>query len=155
MYILRPIDTTQQISFLTRDTIVYTAEACFRDDQTNEEVCLRLPSLVWGTNDDNWEEADYDWESIVGVSTPTETNDFNVLTIEFEYNPSFLKEGHFYDLEVKNVDDGEVYFKDRIFVTAQEIDQSENKYYKISKNDYVEPTTDNEDYNNRNDYIVL
>lgn len=156
MYILKPIDTEQRISFLGREGIIGTAIACFRDDQTNEKVCVRLPGLLWNTNDDNWEEADYDWESNIGVEEPTETNDFETLIMEFEYYPSFLKEGHFYDLEIYNADNPkDVYFKDRVFVTAQTVEQLQGNYYEINKGEYKNVQTENEDFKKRNDYIVL
>lgn len=156
MYILKPIDTIQSFSFIARERIIRTAIACFRDDQTNEEVCIRLPGLLWNTNVDNWEEANYEWESIVGVADPTATNDFDVITFEMDEHPSFLKEGHFYDFKVYNEDDPrDVFFKDRIFITEQVIDQLESKYYKIAKGDYKQIETNDTDFNKRNDYIVL
>lgn len=156
MYILKPIDTDQVISFIARELTIRTAIACFRDDQTNEEVCLRIPGLLWNTNVDNWEEANYDWESETGISDPTETNDFDVMQFNMEYHAGFLKEGHFYDLKIYNEDNPiEVYFKDRIFITAQPINQSLEQHYQINKGDYKEIKTDNDDFKKRNDYIVL
>ena len=155
MYILKPISTDQTISFLSRNDAIFTAEICFRDDSTNEVECRRLPSLVCNTNDDNWEEADYDWDTNIGLETPTEQNDYNVIIFEFEDNPDFLVEGHFYDIEVRNFDSKEVYFKDRVFVTAQVVDQTENKYYKIAKGDYKTPPETDSDFKKRNDYIIL
>lgn len=155
MYILKPITSLQDISFLSRNDAVVTAEVCFRDDSTNETICRRLPSLVWNFNEDNWEEADYQWQDDVGVDAPIETNDFNVMRFEFSDYPDFLTEGHFYDIEVKNYDSQEVYFKDRVFVTAQTIDQTENKYYEISKGDYKTPPETDDDFKKRNDYIIL
>lgn len=155
MYILKPISTEQRISFLSRNDVVLTAEICFRDDSTNEVECVRLPGLVWNTNDDNWEEADYYWNSNIGIETPTEQNDYNVAILEFTDNTDFLVEGHFYDIEIKNIDSKEVYFKDRVFVTAQVVNQTENKYYKIAKGDYKTPPETDSDFEKRNDYIIL
>jgi len=92
------------------------------------------------------------------------------LTFNQAFNP-VLVEGHFYDIklfsdpnfwntnyflwevynEFWNIDTTNIdtIFKDRIFCTDQEIDQSDNLYYKINQNQYI---TDNS-YNN--DYIVI
>ncbi len=94
----------------------------------------------------------------------------NYLTFSQAFNP-VLVEGHFYDLELYtdpnfwntnyflwevynefwNIDTTNIVdiFKDRIFCTDQEIDQMDNLYYNINKNQYI---TDNS-YNN--DYIVI
>jgi hypothetical protein len=94
----------------------------------------------------------------------------NYLTFSQAFSP-VLVEGHFYDIklfsdpnfwntnyflwevynEFWNIDTTNIdtIFKDRIFCTDQEIDQSDNLYYDINKNKYV---TDNS-YNN--DYIVI
>jgi hypothetical protein len=94
----------------------------------------------------------------------------NYLTFTQAFSP-VLVEGHFYDIklytdpnfwntnyflwevynEFWNVDTTNIVdiYKDRIFCTDQEIDQSDNLYYDINKNQYV---TDNS-YNN--DYIVI
>ena len=94
----------------------------------------------------------------------------NYLTFSQAFSP-VLVEGHFYDIklfsdpnfwntnyflwevynEFWNVDTTNIVdiYKDKIFCTDQEIDQSDNLYYNINKNQYV---TDNS-YNN--DYIVI
>jgi hypothetical protein len=94
----------------------------------------------------------------------------NYLTFNQAFSP-VLVEGHFYDIklfsdpnfwntnyflwevynEFWNVDTTNIVdiYKDKIFCTDQEIDQSDNLYYNINKNQYV---TDNS-YNN--DYIVI
>jgi hypothetical protein len=94
----------------------------------------------------------------------------NYLTFSQAFSP-VLVEGHFYDIklfsdpnfwntnyflwevynEFWNVDTTNIdtIFKDRVFCTDQEIDQSDNQYYDINKNQYI---TDNS-YNN--DYIVI
>lgn len=152
--LLKPILTTQSILFLSRNTIV-DCKACFRDDQTNEIVCFDLASLIWNVNNDQWQLADYTWNSDNGIYQPTEQNDYNEIKFEFSEHPDFLVESHFYDLEITNKITNEVYYKDRVFVTAQTIEQTENKYYKISKGDYVTPPEVDADFVSRNDYIVL
>lgn len=155
MYILKPITDIQEISFLSRNIAVPTCEICFRDDSTNEVICKRLPNIVWNFNDDNWEEADYDWEDDIGITSPTVNDDFNDIKFTMEDHPNFLVEGHFYDIEVKQIDSKEIYFKDRVFVTAQTIDQTDNKYYEIAKGDYKTPPETDSNFKKRNDYIVL
>ena len=81
-----------------------------------------------------------------------------------------LVEGRFYDLQLKA--DGDIWgvntnqwqletqtwdsdelsnliYKDKIFCTDQDVDQTQNKYYSVNKNEYT--TNDTHD----NDYIVL
>jgi hypothetical protein len=48
---------------------------------------------------------------------------------------SIFKEGRFYDLTVKDSSDNIIY-KDKIFSTAQTINQSNNNYYDINKDEY-------------------
>ena len=94
----------------------------------------------------------------------------NYLTFSQAFSP-VLVEGHFYDIklysdpnfwntnyflwelynEIWNIDTTNIVdiFKDRIFCTAQDIDQMDNLYYNLNKNQYI---TDNS-YNN--DYIVV
>ena len=94
----------------------------------------------------------------------------NYLTFSQAFSP-VLVEGHFYDIklysdpnfwntnyflwelynEIWNIDTTNIVdiFKDRIFCTDQEIDQMDNLYYNLNKNQYI---TDNS-YNN--DYIVV
>jgi hypothetical protein len=94
----------------------------------------------------------------------------NYLTFSQAFSP-VLVEGHFYDIklysdpnfwntnyflwelynEFWNIDTTNIVdiFKDRIFCTDQDIDQMDNLYYNLNKNQYI---TDNS-YNN--DYIVV
>jgi hypothetical protein len=94
----------------------------------------------------------------------------NYLTFSQAFSP-VLVEGHFYDIklysdpnfwntnyflwelynEIWNIDTTNIVdiFKDRIFCTDQDIDQMDNLYYNLNKNQYI---TDNS-YNN--DYIVV
>jgi hypothetical protein len=58
----------------------------------------------------------------------------NYLTFTNIFNP-ILVENHFYDLTLKTVDS--VIYKDKIFCTNQDIDQENNDYYKINKDQYT------------------
>jgi len=61
-----------------------------------------------------------------------------------------LVEGHFYDLTLySDAEKTKLIYKDRIFCTIQELNQLENQYYKINKDQYT--TYDG----NNNDYIVI
>lgn len=59
-----------------------------------------------------------------------------------------LKEGRYYDLTLKN-SSGSIIYKDKVFCTAQTVDQSSNDYYTINKDVYTSDTS----YDN--DYIIL
>jgi len=84
-------------------------------------------------------------------STNTETSDVVTLGKTGEYmslSHSFsLIEGRYYNFKI--VVAGEVIYKDKIFCTDQDIDQSNNDYYSVNDGDYI--TEDS--YNN--DYIVI
>jgi len=69
------------------------------------------------------------------------TTDKNYLSISQALS---LKEGRYYDLTLKNSSD-EVIYKDKVFCTAQTIDQSNNNYYTINKDEYtIDTSYDNE-----------
>jgi len=97
--------------------------------------------------------------------TLTQSGDYLNLSHTFT-----LVEGRFYDLQLNA--DGDVWgantnqwqletqtwdsdelsnliYKDKIFCTDQDVDQTQNKYYSVNKNEYT--TNDTHD----NDYIVL
>jgi hypothetical protein len=59
-----------------------------------------------------------------------------------------LKEGRFYDLLLTKAD-GTILYKDKIFCTAQTVNQANNNYYTINKDVYTTDTTFD------NDFIVL
>ncbi len=59
-----------------------------------------------------------------------------------------LKEGRYYDLLLTKAD-GTILYKDKVFCTAQTVDQSSNDYYTINKDVYTSDTS----YDN--DFIVL
>ena len=58
-----------------------------------------------------------------------------------------LKEGRYYDLKI--LSGSNVIYKDKIFCTAQTVDQSSNDYYTINDSVYTTDTSFD------NDYIVL
>ena len=64
---------------------------------------------------------------------------------------TILKEGRFYDLNVFGTSNTLLY-KDKIFVTDQTINQSNNNYYDINSGQY---TTDSQAAMNDNDYIII
>ena len=72
--------------------------------------------------------------------------------IKVNFEPVGLQEGMTYSLWITNDDDqGEkrIVYKDKIFVTDQEIDQVNEKKYDINKDAYKQKET------STNDYIVL
>ena len=72
-------------------------------------------------------------------------NSGNYLNFNNIFDP-ILVENHFYDLKL--ISNGEVIYKDRIFCTDQDIDQSNNDYYNLNSNEYL-------DYNGYdNTYLV-
>lgn len=75
------------------------------------------------------------------VSTTTDKN-YLEITQAFA-----LKEGRFYDLTL--LDGTDVIYKDKVFCTAQTIDQSANDYYTINDSEYTTDTS----YDN--DFIIL
>ena len=66
-------------------------------------------------------------------------------------NNTILKEGRFYDLSVFGASSTLLY-KDKIFVTTQTINQSNNNYYDINSSEY---TTDSQSAMNDNEYIII
>lgn len=75
----------------------------------------------------------------------TPTTNKNYLSISQALS---LKEGRYYDLTVKN-SSAEVIYKDKVFCTAQTINQQTNNYYTINKDVYTTDTSFD------NDYILL
>jgi|TARA_B110000967_G_C18819391_1_gene527828 hypothetical protein len=59
-----------------------------------------------------------------------------------------LKEGRFYDLKVIEISSTDIVYKDKIFCTAQSTDQSNNEYYSVNKDTYIEN-------GGNNDFIIL
>lgn len=153
MKILSTSSNSQTIKVIPR---IYTTSITMRlrDDSTNDEVYLILPSSV----------IIKDYLEITNVFT--------------------LKEGHFYDLKIYeirgdygtfkdrviasggvfenntclfnfldaenliNTSDLDIIYRDKIFCTDQTINQDTNSYYSVNKNEYVSKA-------GNNDYIVL
>lgn len=77
--------------------------------------------------------------------TPTTTTDKNYMSFDAVFGT--LTENDFYILEVKNGSD--VIYKDKVFCTDQTINQTNNDYYSINKDEYVQEDSFD------NDYIIL
>ena len=77
--------------------------------------------------------------------TPTATTDKNYMSFDAVFGA--LTENDFYILEVKNGSD--VIYKDKVFCTDQTINQTNNDYYSINKDEYVQEDSFD------NDYIIL
>lgn len=77
------------------------------------------------------------------VST-TQVGDY----INHSFTVTGLKENRFYTLRVQN-NTSSVIYKDKLFVTNQDIDQLDKEKYTINKDVYVEKST------SENDYIVI
>jgi hypothetical protein len=76
----------------------------------------------------------------------------NYRQLQVTFNP-VLKEGRFYTFEVRNnLVDTILYYKDKIFCTDQTINQANNDYYDINKNEY---DFDDTDASHSNDYIII
>ncbi len=70
----------------------------------------------------------------------------NYLNFNITFSP-VLVENHFYDIEIVNA--SKVIYRDRIFCTDQDIDQTTNDHYKLNKDQF-------ETYDGfNNDYIVI
>tara|TARA_B100001057_G_C22319657_1_gene745245 strand:+ start:147 stop:494 length:348 start_codon:yes stop_codon:yes gene_type:complete len=70
--------------------------------------------------------------------TPTTSGDYMVLSQAFA-----LKEGRYYDLEVK--EGTAVIYKDKIFCTDQTIAQTTNNYYTVNSGEYtIDASYDND-----------
>lgn len=71
----------------------------------------------------------------------TPSTNRNYLEIANSYN---LKEGRFYNLKLENTS-GDVIYRDKIFCTAQTVDQSSNDYYTVNSSEYtIDTSYDNE-----------
>jgi hypothetical protein len=66
---------------------------------------------------------------------------YNFIYVEAVGSPALFKENNFYTLEINNLTDGTLEFRDKIFCTNQTIST-----FSISKNVYVEASTGNDEY---------
>jgi len=119
---LIPSVSEQTIQILPRE---YTTSIVLllRDDSTNSETYLELPTSVINGN----------YLDITSVFT--------------------LSEGRFYDLVVYKVELGyvlanltelDVIYKDKIFCTAQNLDQNTNTFYTPNESEYIEQSANND-----------
>ena len=119
---LIPSVSNQTIQILPRE---YTTSIVLllRDDSTNSETYLELPTSVINGN----------YLDITSVFT--------------------LVEGRFYDLVVYKVELGyvlanltelDVIYKDKIFCTAQNLDQNTNTFYTPNESEYIEQPANND-----------
>lgn len=119
---LIPSVSEQTIQILPRE---YTTSIVLllRDDSTNSETYLELPTSVVNGN----------YLDITSIFT--------------------LTEGRFYDLVVYKVELGyvlanltelDVIYKDKIFCTAQDLDQNTNTFYTPNESEYIEQSANND-----------
>lgn len=119
---LIPSVSNQTIKILPRE---YTTSIVLllRDDSTNSETYLELPTSVINGN----------YLDITSIFT--------------------LTEGRFYDLVVYKVELGyvlanltelDVIYKDKIFCTAQDLDQNTNTFYTPNESEYIEQSANND-----------
>lgn len=119
---LIPSVSEQTIQILPRE---YTTSIVLllRDDSTNSETYLELPTSVINGN----------YLDITSIFT--------------------LTEGRFYDLVVYKVELGyvlanltelDVIYKDKIFCTAQDLDQNTNTFYTPNESEYIEQSANND-----------
>ena len=83
--------------------------------------------------------------SIDVTSTPIVEGNY----LKFDAVLGTLVENNFYTMELIASNGGDIVYKDKVFCTNQTVDQSNNDYYDINKNEY---TTENS-YNN--DYVII
>ena len=88
------------------------------------------------------------------------SNAINTILLTGVKNSNYIKltsvfslvEGRFYDLKVYNgqgsVAESDIIYRDKIFCTAQTINQLNNEEYSINKNTYIEKS-------GNNDFIIL
>lgn len=119
MIVLKPITSSQTIKFIPREFST-ALEYVFTDDITMEEIAPNL-------------------------KITSKTGDYISLTLQI----TGLKEARFYTFRAKLRETDEVIYKDKCFVTNQDVDQTQEQKYTINKNVY-EPKSTGE-----NDYIVL
>ncbi len=96
----------------------------------------------------------------VASATLKITDDSANTTVSYSVNPTTsrnylqiansyaLKEGRFYNLKLEN-SSGDVIYRDKIFCTAQTVNQNNDDYYTVNKNVYTTDTSFD------NDFIIL
>lgn len=84
------------------------------------------------------------------TNTPINVNSTSTINgnyLQFDAVFGTLTEGQFYNLEVSN--ETGIIYKDKVFCTDQTINQTNNNYYSINKNEY----TSEDSYDN--EYIII
>lgn len=120
MKYLKPTTDNQTLFIIPR---VYATNLTLtlRDDSTNNTVTI-IPSVI---------------------------SNRNYLEVTSSFN---LVEGRFYDLKIYNgqgdLSTLNVIYRDKVFCTVQDTDQSNNEYYTVNKSVYKEES-------GNNDYIIL
>ena len=153
MKILSTSSNSQTIKVIPR---VYTTSITMRlrDDSTNDEVYLILPSSVIVkdyleiTNIFNLKEGHFYDLKVYQIKGSYEDFKQRVITSGgiFENNTCLFK---FLDAEnLINTSDLDIIYRDKIFCTDQTINQDTNNYYSVNENEYVSKA-------GNNDYIVL
>ena len=85
-----------------------------------------------------------------GEVTASASDNYRTLSVTFD---PVLKEGRFYTMEVRNtLVDTLIYYKDKIFCTDQTVNQANNNYYDINKDEY---DFDDTAASHSNDYIII
>lgn len=86
-------------------------------------------------------------EEVIYILSPVKENDYLLIS-----NSYSLKEGRFYDVTfytgIGDVTVSDVIYRCKVFCTDQTINQENNEYYTVNKNEYVSQSGDN-------DYIVI
>jgi len=139
MKILTTSTSIQSLRFVPREYIL-SATLFFRDDstnvQTNETVSLIQDGdeLVYSANFNLIEGRFYDFDFIVDPNLwEQNVTEWNLNSINWENSQGA-------ELSI---------YKDKIFCTDQILNQIEDEYYNINKNQYVVQNT------NDNDYIII
>lgn len=139
MKILTTSTSIQSLRFVPREYIL-SATLFIRDDstnvQTNETVSLiqDADELVYSASFNLIEGRFYDFDFIVDPNLwEQNTTEWNLNAINWENSQGA-------ELSI---------FKDKIFCTDQILNQIEDEYYNINKNQYVVQDT------NDNDYIII
>jgi hypothetical protein len=85
-----------------------------------------------------------------GEVTASASDNYRTLSVTFD---PVLKEGRFYTMEIRNTSvDTLIYYKDKIFCTDQTVNQANNNYYDINKDEY---DFDDTAASHSNDYIII
>lgn len=121
-----------------------------RDDSTNKEITFDgqfnnvTPSGTTATGS-------FSYPTIAYTGGSSTQEDFYTFTVTLGGdNASFFVEGHFYDIKFQLKDGAsdpyiDVY-RDKLFCTAQTVNQVRNEAYEINNNEFITEDTNNNDY---------